>query len=168
MTSCKTAKRSFVSTLAFAGAMALSLALAGPALADSSGSSTWSAPKKDADVAAAEKKIESGDYADAIPLLQKATQTNSRNADAFNLLAFSQRKSGDLENAAKNYQTALTIDPDHKGALGYQGELFLMLDQPERAQANLDRLDRLCFFGCDPYYLLKEAIAEYNAGNQGS
>ncbi len=180
MTTRNIITKSFVSRLCFGFALALSLALSGPALAaggggggrggadDSTDGGSWGTTKKDPDVAAAETRIESSDYAGAIQLLEKAIRYNPRNADAFNLLAFSQRKTGDLESAAKNYQAALAIDPDHKGALEYQGELFLMLDQPERAQANLDRLDSLCFFGCDPYYELKESIAQYNEAKRGS
>ncbi len=180
MTTRNSAKTRIASRLCFGLAIALFLVLSGPAFAaggggggrggadDSTAGGSWGTPSKDPDVAAAEKRIETSDYAGAISLLEKAIRYNPRNADAFNLLAFSQRKSGDLESAAKNYQAALAIDPDHKGALEYQGELFLMLDQPERAQANLDRLDSLCFFGCDPYYELKEAIAQYNEAKRGS
>ena len=145
-----------------AGFAALILGLSGAALA-AGGDDDWGSNKKDADMAAAVKQVEAENYAGAIPLLEKAIKTNPRNADAFNLLAFSQRKLGDYDSAAKNYQTALAIDPDHKGALEYQGELFLTLGQPQQAQANLDRLDRLCFFGCSEYRELKQAIADYKA-----
>ena len=123
----------------------------------------WSGTRKDDDVAAAEKKIAAEDFAAAIPLLEKAIKTNPRNADAFNLLAFSQRNLGDYKSAARNYKTALSIDPDHKGALEYQGELFLALDQPERAEANLARLDKICLFACRAYVELKQAIDDYRA-----
>lgn len=142
--------------------MCLATALAAPAQAagDDDG---WSGTRKDNDVAAAEQKITEEDFAGAIPLLEKATRTNPRNADAFNLLAFSQRNLGDYESAGRNYKTALSIDPDHKGALEYQGELFLTLDQPERAEANLARLDEICIFECRAYVELKQAIDDYRA-----
>ena len=142
--------------------LCLAIALAAPvqAAGDDDG---WSGTRKDNDVAAAEKKIAAEDFAGAIPLLEKATRTNPRNANAFNLLAFSQRNLGDYESAAGNYKTALFIDPDHKGALEYQGELFLALDQPERAEANLARLDDICFFECRAYVELKQAIDDYRA-----
>lgn len=150
-------RAAFLATL-----ICLAAALAAPAQAagDDDG---WSGARKDNDVAAAEKKIAAEDFAGAIPLLEKATRTNPRNADAFNLLAFSQRNLGDYESAAGNYKTALSIDPDHKGALEYQGELFLTLDQPERAEANLARLDSICFFACRAYVELKQAIDDYRA-----
>ncbi len=140
----------------------LALALAAPAQAagDDDG---WNGTRKDNDVAAAEKKIAAEDFAAAIPLLEKAIRTNPRNANAFNLLAFSQRNLDDYESAAKNYRKALSIDPDHKGALEYQGKMFLELDQPQRAEANLARLDEICFFGCRPYVQLKQAIDDYKA-----
>ena len=36
------------------------------------------------------------------------------------------RKLGNMEMAAKNYEKALSLDPKHKGALEYQGQLFII------------------------------------------
>ncbi len=151
-------------TAAFAALACLALATTAHAMGDDDG---WSGTRKDNDVAAAEKKSAVEDFAAAIPLLEKAIRTNPRNANAFSLLGFSQRNLGDYESAEKNYRKALSIDPDHKGALEYQGKMFLELDQPRRAEANLARLDEICFFGCRPYVQLKQAIDDYKA-KQGS
>lgn len=40
-----------------------------------------------------------------------------------------------------------------------------MLGQVEKAEANLERLDSLCFFGCDQEKQLKAAIADWRAKN---
>ena len=45
-------------------------------------------------------------------------------ADVFNLLGFALRKSGDYGKALTYYQKALDLDPEHKGAHEYLGELY--------------------------------------------
>jgi len=63
------------------------------------------------------------------------------------------------------YDKALTIDPEHKGALEYQGELFLTLKQPDKAKANLAKLKQQCSFNCKERDDLMRAINAYNAAN---
>ena len=57
------------------------------------------------------------------------------------------------------YNRALEIDRDHKGALEYQGALFVEMGQTDRARANLARLQKLCPSGCEELTDLREAIA---------
>ena len=52
------------------------------------------------------------------------------------------RKNGQLDKAGFHYEQALRLDPKHKGALEYQGELFLMLKDKASAEANYERLKR--------------------------
>ena len=68
------------------------------------------------------------------------------------------RKIGKLDVAGVYYQRALEIDPKHKGALEYQGELFLMRGEKDAAHANLEKLDKICWMGCNEYDVLKKAI----------
>ena len=107
----------------------------------------------------AEAAIEVGDFAAALPILTAITTAEPQNADAWNLLGFSARKTGDLEAAAIAYARALTINPDHLGALEYQGEMFLQIGQPEAARANLLLLQDLCG-SCEQAVDLQEAIAD--------
>ena len=99
-------------------------------------------------------------YQDAIAPLQSAEKLAKNDADVQNLLGFVYRKTGKLDVAGVHYKRALEIDPKHKGALEYQGELFLMHGNIEAAQANLAKLDKICWLGCDEYDDLKKAIAE--------
>ena len=92
----------------------------------------------------AEEAILSGDFAGALPILIALTAAEPDNADAWNMLGFASRKSGDLAAAGVAYGRALEIDPDHLGALEYQGEMYLELMQPDMAKANLARLQDLC------------------------
>ena len=45
------------------------------------------------------------------------------------------------------------------------GELYLKLKQPEKAKEHLAKLDSICFFGCEEFYELKEAIQGYEKNN---
>ncbi len=64
-----------------------------------------------------------------------------------------------MKQAATFYAKALDFDPNHKGALEYQGELFVELGQIDKAKANLARLVRLCPQGCEEREDLEKAIA---------
>ena len=79
-------------------------------------------------------------------------------AERQNLLGFTARKSGDLAAAASYYNTALTIDPKHIGALEYQGELFIQLGDIEKAQGNLAKLEKICWLPCNEEYELRSAL----------
>jgi len=105
--------------------------------------------------------IKSGNYEKAIQQLQSSNQTTS--ADWNNLMGYSLRqlKTPDLIGAESYYQAALNIDPKHKGALEYYGMLRLIKNDLTGAEELLARLDKICFFGCEEYSDLKEAIKKY-------
>jgi len=99
-------------------------------------------------------------YQEAIPPLQSAEKLAKTDADIQNLLGFTHRKTGKLDAAASYYKRALEINPKHKGALEYQGELFLTLGDKDAAADNLAKLDKICWLGCSEYDDLKQAIAK--------
>ncbi len=115
------------------------------------------------DYARAAKLVEAGDYAGAIPLLQKSVDADPTNADAHNLLGFSHRKLGDVEMALAHYGRALELEPEHRGANEYLGELYLDLGRLAKAEERLQVLDKACFFGCEEYSELKAKIKAYMA-----
>ncbi|MBM3546059.1 MAG: tetratricopeptide repeat protein [Alphaproteobacteria bacterium] len=145
----------------FAVVVALAFPLAVHAAGGGEAGSTADPRLGNPELIAAEKLIKEWKYAEAITRLEKVVQTDTRNADAFNWLGYAHRKLNKLPEARTHYAKALEIKPDHKGALEYQGEMFLMLDDLKAAEGNLARLDKLCFFGCSEYTDLKKAIAEY-------
>jgi hypothetical protein len=69
----------------------------------------------------------------------------------------------DLPAAEKNYQMALEKDPKHRGALEYYGELLLLKNDLPGAEALLQRLGKVCFFGCEELSDLKKSVADYKA-----
>ena len=143
---------------------ALTFALAtGTAQAMGGGGDSTPAKAGDPNFAAAKQMIEDGKYAEAIPLLEKVVAGDKENADAFNYLGYSNRQLGNHDAALDHYQAALKLEPRHRGANEYLGELYLTLGQLDKAEERLEVLDGACFFGCEEYTELKNAIAEYKA-----
>ncbi len=101
-------------------------------------------------------------YEDALERLQLADNEEPNNADINNLLGFAHRKLGNFEVAHRYYAKALRIDPRHRGANEYLGELYLQTGEPEKAQQQLVRLHKLCRARCKEYKKLRDAIAAYN------
>lgn len=140
----------------------LLLVLSPAALAVDTGSSWNSGSTPDnQNLTAARKAIDAGDYRGALENLYKAAEAKPKDADINNLLGYSHRKLGAKDRAFAYYQTALSIEPNHKGANAYLGELYLELGDLPKAEERLAVLDRVCTFGCAEYTELKNAIAAY-------
>lgn len=109
----------------------------------------------------AKKLIKNDKHERAIKKLKKAIKEEPDNADIYNYLGFAHRKIGDYYKSKIYYEKALSIQPDHKLALEYQGKLFLKLDDVHSAQSNLVKLRMLCPEGCDELTDLDIAISKY-------
>ena len=138
----------------------------GNAFADGGGSSSPTpAPDK---LSTVREQIAANNWSGAIDELKRINDTGS--ADWNNLMGFSLRKGAtpDFAGAEKFYNEALRIDPKHRGALEYSGELYLQTGDLARAEQRLAALDKACFFGCEEYSDLKKAIAQYKGGETKS
>jgi len=80
-----------------------------------------------------------------------------------NYLGYTHRMLGDYPGSLDFYQRALAINPDHKGAHEYLGELYLMIHDSASAEGQLAELTRLCPDGCEEKDVLTKAIADYHA-----
>ena len=136
---------------------------AGSGSNNSVSSSSYSAVPKHPELKAARQAITRKEFGLAIEELQAVLQTQPNHADAWNLLGYSARKSGDFKTAETAYKKALEIDPKHTQAMEYMGEMYLTLNQPEKAEQLLDRLNSLCSFNCIDRDALKLAIKKYKA-----
>ena len=76
-------------------------------------------------------------------MLVNVDSSDFTRADVFNEIGFAYRKSEDFDNASKFYQKALKLDPNHLGALEYQGEMYVDLGQKDNALKNLEKLREL-------------------------
>jgi Flp pilus assembly protein TadD len=148
----------------FRSLMAAALALClGAGAAFAAGTDDTPAAKQDPNFVEAKKNVEAGKYEAAVPLLEQSVASAPNNADAWNYLGYSLRKSGRKEEALTMYQKALALEPKHRGANEYLGELYLEMGELAKAKERLKVLDGACFFGCDEYTDLKEAIKAYEA-----
>ncbi|MFV2031392.1 MAG: tetratricopeptide repeat protein [Gammaproteobacteria bacterium] len=140
-------------------AVVMSLALVSATMA--AGTSSSSTQPKAGDYENGVKAVKSADYEKAIKLLTKAVADKPTDADAWNYLGLSNRKLKKFDLALNAYQKALAIDPKHRGANEYLGELYLQTNNLEKAKQRLKKLDDICFFGCKEFDKLKAAIAAY-------
>ena len=98
------------------------------------------------DYKSAVKLINNKKYDNAIEKLMDLVDVSSSDftkADVYNEIGFAFRKSDDLDNASKYYILALSENPNHLGALEYQGEMFVDLGQKDNALTNLKKLREL-------------------------
>ena len=108
----------------------------------------------------ADALIKQKNFSAALNLLKQADSTYANNADINNLLGFSSRNLKQFPASARYYQKALRINPNHLGALEYQGELFLQTKKVSAAKKNLAKLKQLCGVNCEEYLDLKKAIGK--------
>ena len=117
----------------------------------------------------ARKAIDAKDWGKAMFELHQAAREEPRNADVHNLLGYTYRKRAtpDLAKAFEHYNTALKLDPKHKGAHEYIGEAYLMDKKPAEAETHLARLEVLCGNKtCEEYADLAKSIADYKASSK--
>ena len=105
------------------------------------------------------KYLDKQNYAKANKALKAYTKSEPDDADGWNLYAYANRKMNKFEKAEVYYEKALNIDPEHKGALEYQGELYMQTNRPDLAQENLVKLVKLCPDSCYELQKLEEYIS---------
>jgi len=117
-----------------------------------------SSPAADApDLRSVRTEIKAKQYDKALAEL-KVLAARYQQPDVYSLYGHALWKTGNPTQGMVYYNKALELQPSHKGALEYQGELFIELGQIDKAKENLAKLNRLCLFGCEEYNDLKEAI----------
>lgn len=147
--------------------LVLLFSIGAPNPASASGGGGWAPARQvDPDLDSASQAIKAKEYERAISYLNGVVARNDKNAEARNLLGYSERMRGNLDAAFKQYERALAIDPKHRGAHEYVGETYLLAGNLTKAEEHLAILDKLCFFPCAEYSNLKAAIAAYRAKHQ--
>ncbi|MSO75237.1 MAG: tetratricopeptide repeat protein [Alphaproteobacteria bacterium] len=106
--------------------------------------------------------VKDGKFKEAEAAFMMAAQKDPTNADALNMLAYSERRQGEFDEAFENYAKALALDPDHKGAHKYIGESCLMAGNLAKAEEHLAALWKICSDGCDESRMLAKSVQLYN------
>src|SRR3954449_2391937 len=135
------------------GIGATPMLFAGPAHAVDNMSST-DAP----DLTSVRAKLKARDYAAALAELRNLAE-DVQQADVYNLLGFALRKTGDFKTSLTYYTKALEMQPDHKAAREYLGELYVETGEIAKAEEQVATLKQLCPSGCDELEDLQKAIA---------
>ena len=132
------------------------------ALADDRKPVDWSKPQSPS-LEAGRKAVGAKDFKSALGHLAKAAEETPNDVDVYNLLGYSYRNLGQFEKVMEHYRRALSIDPQHRGAHEYMGELYLEMGRFANAEKQLQALHKACpWFGrCEEYNDLKEAIEKY-------
>jgi cytochrome c-type biogenesis protein CcmH/NrfG len=110
------------------------------------------------DLTSVRGKIKTQDYVGALAELRGLAEDNQQ-ADVYNLLGYTLRKTGDFETALSYYTRALELQPDHKAAREYLGELYVETGKMDKAKEQLVSLTKLCPNGCEERDDLQKFIA---------
>ena len=111
------------------------------------------------------KFINQGEYKKAKKNLLVILKKDKGDAEAYNLLGYTERQLQNYISAIKFYKKALTINNDFIGAHHYIAMAYLELDDIEKAKYHLNQLDLICLFGCKDYFEVKNKIEFYEANN---
>lgn len=141
-----------ISILLVAACVAISV----PAMAIDSGSQSNDPA---ASINDARDHIRSGSWKSAIDVLKEIIAEDPNDADALNLMGYALRKSGSTDRALGFYLKALKINPNHRAAHEYLGELYVETGQAAKARDMLEALERICGNRtCEEYEDLAEAL----------
>jgi Flp pilus assembly protein TadD len=116
------------------------------------------------DLTSVRAKLKVKDYAAALTELRDIAE-DVQQADVYNLLGFALRKTGDFKTSLTYYTKALELQPDHKAAREYLGELYVETGNMEKAKEQLAALAKLCPGGCEEREDLQKAINAKSATN---
>jgi cytochrome c-type biogenesis protein CcmH/NrfG len=116
------------------------------------------------DLTSVRAKIKAQDYAAALAELRDLAE-DTQQADVYNLLGFTLRKTGDFKTSLTYYTKALELQPDHKAAREYLGELYVETGNMDKAKEQLAVLAELCPGGCEEREDLQKAISAKAASN---
>jgi tetratricopeptide (TPR) repeat protein len=116
------------------------------------------------DLTSVRAKLKAKDYAAALKELRDLAE-DVQQADVYNLLGFALRKTGDFKTSLTYYTKALEMQPDHKAAREYLGELYVETGNIEKAKEQLAALAKLCPGGCEEREDLQKVINAKSASN---
>ena len=116
------------------------------------------------DLTSVRAKIKAKEYVAALAELRKLAE-DVQYADVYNLLGFTLRKTGDFKTSLTYYTKAIEMQPEHKAAREYLGELYVETGNMEKAKEQLAVLVKLCPDGCEEREDLQKAINAKSASN---
>lgn len=134
-----------------------------PLPASSAGGDRYRDRGRDSPLDPVHRALDEERWQDALTLLEPLAEREPDDADVWNLTGYASRKLGRLERARTAYDRALELDPKHRRAHAYLGELHLQRGDAAAAEAQLARLDELCWLPCREERTLRRAIETWRA-----
>lgn len=116
------------------------------------------------DLTSVRAKIAAKDYTAALAELRDLAE-DTQQPDVYNLMGYTLRKTGDFKTSLTYYTKALELQPDHKAAREYLGELYVETGNLDKAKEQLAALAKLCPNGCEEREDLQKAISAKSASN---
>lgn len=112
----------------------------------------------DPDFAAGKRALAAENWGEAIGALDLALLRDPANADIQTFIGYAHARLRQIGPAMGHYQRALMSNPRHRGVRMHLGELFLILDEPAKAQEQLAALKQICLIPCEETASLENAI----------
>lgn len=128
--------------------------------------STPAVNAENSDYAAGRQAVARKDWKAAVASFRRVVAAEPNNADGYNMLGFSLRWEARMDEAFAAYDRALSINPNHPGALEYSGVAFVKAGQTDKAKERLARLEKVVGRNAEEYRDLAQAIANSTAGRR--
>ena len=152
--------RDFALRIIYGFGLAMALSVSAHALRDNQESQSGStdAGSSPSIMQEAQTMLDAHQYRDAVRMLFQEVTRDDSNPESWNLYGYALRKNGQYAQARQAYARALAIDPSHRGALSYMGELHVQAGELDKAREKLADLRRLCPQGCEEHTALQKAL----------
>jgi Tfp pilus assembly protein PilF len=109
----------------------------------------------------AHELMSKGEWQKALPLLEAFLSGTPDDVMSLADIGLVYDKTGDKEEARRNLNVALSLDPRSLESNLYLGQLELEEGNLEAARKRLAVLDEICIFGCGEYHQLKLDVLAY-------
>jgi tetratricopeptide (TPR) repeat protein len=120
---------------------------------------------KKTDYKAAQELMAAEKFEEAIPVLLGVVASDARNDDAWHDLGYASQRLGRNTEAAGYYERALAIKPAKRNTRARLGEIYLALNNVEKADEQLKQLTQACPEGCEELQQLQTQVAAYKTAH---
>ena len=121
--------------------------------------------EKKTDYQAAQELLKADKFDEAIPILLDVVAKDARNDDAWHDLGYANQRLGRNTEAAGYYKRALAIKPARRDTRAKLGEVYLALNNIEKAEEQLKQLTQACPDGCEEQQQLQTQVAAYKTAH---
>lgn len=118
---------------------------------------------KKTDYKTAQEYLAAEKFEEAIPVLLTVVANDARNDDAWHDLGHASQRLGRNTEAAGYYERALAIKSTRRNTRARLGEVYLALNNVDKAEEQLNQLTKACPEGCEEQQQLQTKVTAYKA-----